>query len=84
MKDDAAEMFMLDEMAACLEMGKHTAYRLAAARKIPAFKVGGTWRFRRQEIDLWIERQTAEAQGEEDSGGPRDENGRRAAGCSYD
>ena len=58
MKDDTGEIFTLDEVAAYLKVGKRTVYRLAAGRKIPAFKVGGTWRFRRQEIDLWIRRQT--------------------------
>ena len=58
MKDDTGEIFTLDEVAAYLKVGKRTVYRLAAARKVPAFKVGGTWRFSRQEIDLWIKRQT--------------------------
>lgn len=67
MKDDAAEIFTLDEVAAYLKVGKRTVYRLAAAKKIPAFKVGGTWRFRRQEIDLWITEQTERGrQGHED------------------
>jgi len=58
MKDDTGEIFTLDEVAAYLKVGKRTVYRLAAAKKIPAFKVGGTWRFSRQEIDRWIKRQT--------------------------
>jgi excisionase family DNA binding protein len=62
MKDEAGEIFTLDEVAAYLKVGKRTVYRLAAARKIPAFKVGGTWRFRRQEIDHWITKQTEKAQ----------------------
>jgi excisionase family DNA binding protein len=57
MKDDTAEIFTLDEVAAYLKVGKRTVYRLAAAKKIPAFKVGGTWRFQRREIDQWIKRQ---------------------------
>jgi excisionase family DNA binding protein len=75
MKDDTGEIFTLDEVATYLKVGKRTVYRLAAAKKIPAFKVGGTWRFQRQEIGQWIKRQTAEAQGEEGRGGPRGENG---------
>ena len=31
---------------------------LAAKGEIPAFKVGGVWRFRRSEIDQWIADQT--------------------------
>lgn len=32
-------------------------YRLAAKGEIPGFKVGGSWRFRKSEIDTWIEEQ---------------------------
>lgn len=74
MKDETEEIFTLDEVAAYLKVGKRTVYRLAAAKKIPAFKVGGTWRFQRQEIDQWIKRQTAEAHG---NGDPGDTGGKR-------
>jgi len=47
-------IFTLDELAAYLKVGKRTLYRLAAHGEIPAFKVGGTWRFRQSEIDRWI------------------------------
>jgi excisionase family DNA binding protein len=67
MKEDTGEIFTLDEVAAYLKVGKRTVYRLAAAKKIPAFKVGGTWRFRRREIDQWITEQTEMGrQGRED------------------
>ena len=75
MNDKVAEILTLDEVAAYLKVGKRTVYRLAAAKKIPAFKVGGTWRFRRQEIDQWIKRQTAEAQGDDAPGGAHGGNG---------
>ena len=54
------EILTLDEVATYLKAGKRTIYRLAAARKIPAFKVGGTWRFSRAEIDAWIRQQSME------------------------
>lgn len=54
MKDQTDEIFTLDDVAAYLKVGKRTVYRLAAAKKIPAFKVGGTWRFRKADIDAWI------------------------------
>lgn len=70
MKDEPGQILTLDEVAAYLKVGKRTVYRLAAAKKIPAFKVGGTWRFSRDEIDQWIKRQTAEVQdGHGDPGG---------------
>ena len=48
------EILTLDEVAAYLKAGKRTVYRLAQKGEIPAFKLGGTWRFRRAELDIWI------------------------------
>lgn len=48
------EILPLDEVAAYLKAGKRTVYRLAAEGKLPAFKLGGTWRFRRSDLDEWI------------------------------
>ncbi|WP_371857620.1 helix-turn-helix domain-containing protein [Pseudomonas sp. Irchel 3E19] len=31
---------------------------MSAAKNIPAFKVGGTWRFSRADIDMWIKQQS--------------------------
>jgi len=58
MKDEICEILTLDDVAAYLKVGKRTVYRLAAAKKIPAFKVGGTWRFSRADIDMWIKQQS--------------------------
>jgi excisionase family DNA binding protein len=54
MANTGDEILTLDEVAAYLKAGKRTVYRLAAEGKIPAFKLGGTWRFRRTELDRWI------------------------------
>lgn len=48
------EILTIDEVASYLKAGKRTVYRLAASGQIPAFKLGGTWRFRRAELDRWI------------------------------
>ena len=58
MKAHLQVIFTLDELAAYLKVGKRTLYRLAAHGEIPAFKVGGTWRFPQSEIDQWINDQT--------------------------
>ena len=34
---------------------ERTIYRLVSGKKIPAFKVGGSWRFRQSDVDMWIE-----------------------------
>ena len=60
MKDKTCEIFTLDDVATFLKVGKRTIYRLVAAKKIPAFKVGGTWRFSRSDIENWIKLQSKE------------------------
>lgn len=57
-KADHLLLLTLDEMVAYLKIGKRTLYGLAAKGEVPAFKVGGIWRFRRGEIDQWIADQT--------------------------
>lgn len=54
MADAEGEILTLDEVAVYLKAGKRTVYRLAQNGDIPAFKLGGTWRFRRTELDRWI------------------------------
>jgi len=54
------EILTLKELAEYLKVTERTIYRLAGAKKIPAFKVGGTWRFSRAEIDAWIRRQSSD------------------------
>ena len=54
MSDQPDEILTIDEVAAYLKAGKRTVYRLASKGTIPAFKLGGTWRFRRAELDQWI------------------------------
>ena len=73
--DTAIKLLTLAEAATILKISKRTLHRMIQHRQIPAFKVGGTWRFRRQEIDQWIKRQTAEAQSDDGPGGPHGRNG---------
>ena len=51
------DILTIPEVADYLRITEKTAYRLASERKLPAFKVGGSWRFRKGEIDAWIENQ---------------------------
>ncbi len=48
----------IGEVADYLKVTERTIYRLAAAKKIPAFKVGGSWRFSLADIDVWIKQQS--------------------------
>ena len=47
----------IKELSEYLKLNEKTAYRLASEGKIPGFKVGGSWRFRKSEIDRWIREQ---------------------------
>ena len=51
------ELITIKEVADFLQIAEKTIYRLAAEGKIPAFKVGGSWRFKRKEIEDWLEKQ---------------------------
>jgi len=55
-----SDILTILEVAKYLKIAERTVYRLAAAKKIPAFKVGGAWRFSRTEIDQWIKKQSSE------------------------
>lgn len=43
------------DVAAYLNVTEKTVYRLAQRGDLPGFKVAGAWRFRRRDIDAWIE-----------------------------
>ena len=53
------EILTLKEVAQYLKLAEKTAYRLAAEGKLPGFKVGGSWRFKREDIEIWIADQKA-------------------------
>jgi excisionase family DNA binding protein len=52
------DILMIKDVAEYLKVTERTIYRLAAAKKIPAFKVGGSWTFSRGDIDSWIKEQS--------------------------
>ena len=47
--------------ASYLKINVQTVRRLARTKEIPAFRVGGTWRFRKSWLDRWAENQHAAA-----------------------
>jgi excisionase family DNA binding protein len=52
------EILTIPEVGELLKIAEKTVYVLAQRREIPAFKVGGQWRFSRTAIDGWIEART--------------------------
>ena len=48
-----------EEVLAYLQVNLRTVYRLIDAGKLPAVRVGRQWRFRRRDIDAWLDGQRA-------------------------
>jgi excisionase family DNA binding protein len=52
------EVFLTtEEVLEYLQVNLRTVYRLIKAGKIPAVRVGRQWRFRKRDIDAWLETQ---------------------------
>jgi excisionase family DNA binding protein len=52
------DIITIKEVADYLKLKEKTAYALVARGEIPGFKVGGSWRFRKSEIEKWISQQS--------------------------
>lgn len=48
------EILSAKEVARYLDLHLFTVHRLARTGKIPAFKIGNDWRFRRSSLENWI------------------------------
>jgi excisionase family DNA binding protein len=46
-----------DEVLDYLKVNPRTIYRLIKAGEIPAIRIGRQWRFRRSDLDAWIDGQ---------------------------
>ncbi len=56
-------LMTVDELAKYLRMKKVTIYKYAQDGKVPGFKVGSSWRFKKTTIDKWIEEQESKVLG---------------------
>ena len=52
-----SDIMTVKDLATYLKIAEKTAYRFASDKKIPGFKVGNAWRFRKSEIDNLIKKQ---------------------------
>jgi len=52
------DILTIKELADYFKLNEKTTYRLVSKGDIPGFKIGGSWRFERTEIENWIERQS--------------------------
>ena len=51
------EILTLQEVADFLKLAERTVYGYAQKGLIPGIKIGSAWRFRKADIDTWIEEQ---------------------------
>lgn len=58
------EVFLTtEEVLEYLQVNLRTVYRLIKAGKIPAVRVGRQWRFRKRDIDAWLDTQRTQSAG---------------------
>lgn len=48
-----------EEVLSYLKITPRTIYRLIRCGELPAVRIGRQWRFRRADLDRWLERQRA-------------------------
>jgi excisionase family DNA binding protein len=51
------EVMTAEEAAAYLRLAPVTLYRLAGKGEIPGVKIGRLWRFKKSELERWLERE---------------------------
>jgi excisionase family DNA binding protein len=59
MNDD--HFLTTEEVLDYLQVNLRTVYRLIKTGRIPAFRVGRQWRFRKRDIEVWLERSRSAA-----------------------
>ena len=51
---DQEEFMTTKEVAQYSRVDEYTIYRLVSQKKIPAFKIGNQWRFKRSLLEHWL------------------------------
>ena len=54
------QVLTVKEVAQYLKVNERTIYRMAEAGRIPAFRIGNTWRIRESDLNVWIKNQYSE------------------------
>jgi len=59
----SGELMTVEEVAEYLRVSPKTVYDWAQKGRIPAGKIGNTWRFRRKDVEEWVARRLGPARG---------------------
>lgn len=54
--EENLEVYTVEEVAKALRLHPYTVRRLCREKRVPAFKFGGQWRFKKEDIDLLIKK----------------------------
>ena len=57
MQETRPTIMTLDEVARFLRLHKSTVYRMAREGRLPGNKVAGQWRFKKERLVEWFEKQ---------------------------
>lgn len=55
------QLLNVEQVAEYLQVNRSTIYDWAQKGKLPAIKLGQIWRFRRSELDTWLEAHKVES-----------------------
>ena len=58
---DSREVMNIRQASQYLGVSPDTLYKYVGEQKIPAFKLGNRWRFKKSKLDQWMEEQSSEA-----------------------
>ena len=56
---DSSQIMTVEEVAEFLKLSKITVYKLVKKGQVPGFRVGNSWRFRKEDIVEIISRQNS-------------------------
>jgi len=59
---DAPEVMNIRQASKYLGVSPDTLYKYVNEQKIPAFKLGNRWRFKKSRLDQWMEEKSSEVE----------------------
>jgi excisionase family DNA binding protein len=57
---DSREVMNIRQASQYLGVSPDTLYKYVGEQKIPAFKLGNRWRFKKSRLDLWMEEKSSQ------------------------
>ena len=62
MASDSREVMNIRQASQYLGVSPDTLYKYVTEEKIPAFKLGNRWKFKKTILDQWMEQKSSEAE----------------------